>query len=332
MYIRSNSSTSGFQGASYYTAPNPPYGATMVYYLKEAPKTKKQKRQEAERDAERKKQPFHYATIEELRAEAEEEPPALVFTITDADGKLVRRISAPAAPGVQRVTWDFRYSPPAVSAAPAQLPPGVTLPEGVTFGPQGALAMPGKYNVTVALRVDGKATPLPGAQSFNVVAEGAENLAAADRTALADFQKKVSALQRAISAAGDIAAATKTRISLLKRAAQEVDATKLAADAEQFDNQIDALLHALRGNRPNNEIPPPSINERINTVAQRIRFSTGRPTQTQTEQYNLAAEEFKPVMARLRALVEDELPKLEKALEKAGAPLTPGRLPDWNNE
>ncbi len=330
MYIRSNSSTNGFQGASYYTAPNPPYGATMVYYLKEAPKTKKQKRLEAERDAERKKQPFHYATIEELRAEAEEEPPALIFTITDADGKLVRRISAPAAPGVQRVTWDFRYSPPAVSAAPPQLPPGVTLPEGFTFGPQGVLAMPGKYNVAVALRVDGKATPLPGAQSFNVVAEGAENLAAADRAALQEFQRKVSALQRAINGAGDVAAATKTRIGLLKRAANEVDATKLAADTEQFDNQIDAILHALRGNRPNNEIPPPSISDRIGAVSQTIRFSTGRPTQTQIEQYNLAAEQFKPIMARLRAMVEDELPKLEKALEKAGAPLTPGRLPDWN--
>jgi photosystem II stability/assembly factor-like uncharacterized protein len=332
MHIRSNSSFSGFQGSAYYTAPNPAYGATIVYYLKEAPKTKRQKRQEAERAAEREKKPIRYPTIEELRAETEEEPPALVFTITDADGKLVRRVNAPAAPGVQRVTWDFRYAPPAVSAAPPQLPPGVTLPEGFTFGPQGALAMPGKYNVSMALRVDGKTTPLAGSQSFNVVAEGAENMSVTDRAALAEFQKKVSALQRAVSGAGDVASATKTRIGLLKRAALEADQGKIADDLEAMNNRIDAILHALRGNRPNSEIPPPSINERINTVAQRIRFSVGKPTPTQTEQYNLAAEEFKPVLSRLREIVEDELPKIEKALEKAGAPLTPGRLPDWNNE
>jgi hypothetical protein len=73
MYVRSNTSFAGSQGASFYTASNPPYGAAIAYYLKEAPKTLKQKRQEAERDAEKKKQPFKYPTIDELRAESEEE-------------------------------------------------------------------------------------------------------------------------------------------------------------------------------------------------------------------------------------------------------------------
>src|SRR5258708_16412030 len=57
MYSRSNSSFAGSQGASFFTAPNPPYGAAFTYYLKEAPKTLKQKRQELERIADRMKQP-----------------------------------------------------------------------------------------------------------------------------------------------------------------------------------------------------------------------------------------------------------------------------------
>ncbi len=84
MYIRSNTVSASSQGASFYTAPNPAYGATMVYYLKESPKTLRQKRVEAERNAERQKQPFRYPSIEELRNETEEEAPALLFTITDS--------------------------------------------------------------------------------------------------------------------------------------------------------------------------------------------------------------------------------------------------------
>ncbi|NJM53548.1 MAG: hypothetical protein HC846_09270 [Blastocatellia bacterium] len=79
MFVRSNTTFAGFQGASFYTAPNPAYGATFAYFLKEAPKTMRQKRQEAERAAERAKQPFKYPSIAELRAEAEEEAPTLIL-------------------------------------------------------------------------------------------------------------------------------------------------------------------------------------------------------------------------------------------------------------
>ena len=42
-----------FQGASFYTAPNPPFGATFTYYLKDALKTKKAARREQEQKLER---------------------------------------------------------------------------------------------------------------------------------------------------------------------------------------------------------------------------------------------------------------------------------------
>jgi len=330
MYVRSNASFASSQGASFYTAPNPAYGAVFTYYLKEAPKTLRQKRQEAEREAERKKQPFRYATIEELRAETEEEPPALLFTVTDSEGKVVRRISAPATAGVQRVTWDFRYSPPSISATPPQLPPGVTLPEGATFGPQGSLVMPGKYSITMALKVNGITTPLEGSQSFNVMVEGKEKMTPAELLALTEFQRKVSALQRAVNAANDVATQTKARITLLRRAANEAPVAnqKLVDDAKALDKKIDEILNELRGGRENSEIPPPSISSRIGNVAGTIRLSSTKPTQTQIEHFNIADSEFKPVLARLKALVDVEIPKLEKALEDAGAPLTPGRLPE----
>lgn len=335
MYVRSNSSFAGSQGASFYTAPNPAYGATFTYFLKESPKTMRQKRQEAERDAERKKQPFKYPSIAELRAETEEEPPAVIFTITDVDGNIVRRLNAPAGAGIQRTVWDMRYTPPAITA---QQPGGPGGPGGggggggfggFGGGPQGPLVMPGKYTVTMAMRVNGVVTALPGSQSFSVMVEGKENISAEDAKSLAEFQRKVSSLQRAVGAASNVATEAKTRIGLLKRAAADAptENKKLIEQAEAFDNLIDSLINEIRGGRENTEIPPPSIAQRIGNVAGTIRLSTVKPTQSQLANYELANSEFTPVLARLRNLIETDLPKFEKELEAAGAPLTPGRLP-----
>ena len=75
----------GFQGDNFFLAENPPYGVNFSYYLKDKLKTKKEKRQEAEKEAAKKNQPIQYPTGHQLRAEADEEPPALFFTIIDAD-------------------------------------------------------------------------------------------------------------------------------------------------------------------------------------------------------------------------------------------------------
>ncbi len=340
MYIRSNVSFSGSQGGSFYAAQNPAYGATFSYFIKEAPQTMRQKRQAAERAAERAKTPIHYPSMAELRAETEEEPAAVLFTITDAEGKIVRRLTAPSGQGIQRTVWDMRYTGPSVSAAAGggfsgrggggggAGGGGGEPPEGggggFGGGPQGPLVMPGKYTVTMSQRVNGVVTALPGSQTFSITVEGREKMTAAEIAALSVFQQKVSALQRALTGASASATEAKARIGLLKRAAEEAPVTdnkKWMDQAEAMDNEIDAIINKLRGGRENTEIPPPSITQRVQVVASGIRLSTVKPTQTQIEQYDIASSEFKPVLARLKALVDGELPKFEKVLEDSGAPL-----------
>jgi hypothetical protein len=45
-----------------------------------------------------------------------------------------------------------------------------------------------------------------------------------------------------------------------------------------------------------------------------------------------ASEEFSPVLARLKELVEVDLKGIETTLERLGAPWTPGRVPEWKQE
>src|ERR1700719_3273032 len=101
-----------FQGESFYTAENPPFGATFTYYLKEDLKTRKTKRQEAERDAQKKGAPIGWPSQPDLRAEEEEEAPAVIFTVSDSSGRVVRRLTGPVTAGMQRVSWDLRYPAP----------------------------------------------------------------------------------------------------------------------------------------------------------------------------------------------------------------------------
>jgi hypothetical protein len=60
--------------------------------------------------------------------------------------------------------------------------------------------------------------------------------------------------------------------------------------------------------------------------------ATSTPTATQKRNYEIAATDFKPVLDKLRTLVLTDLAKVEAAAEAAGAPWTPGRVPDWKPE
>ena len=108
-----------FQGESTFTAENPPFGATFSYYLKDELKTKKAKRQDAEKEAAKKGASGDRCRIRLiLSAEEEEEAPAIIFTITDSSGRVVRRLTGPVTAGMQRVSWDLRYPAPSLPPPP----------------------------------------------------------------------------------------------------------------------------------------------------------------------------------------------------------------------
>ena len=321
------------QGEAFYTADNPPFGATFTYFLKETLKTRKTRRQEAERAADRQNAVLTMPTGDDLRAEEEEDAPTIIFNITDASGRLVRRLTAPTNAGIQRVTWDLRYPPNSVSSPP----PADAAPDSAFEGPSGSLVMPGKYKVSFAKRVNGVMTPLSAPQEFTVTVEGLSGMSAEDRTSLVEFQQKVGRLQRAVSGALETANSLKPRLALIKRALLDTPGAsdKLLDDAANLDKRTNEILRSLRGDvvlRGRNENTAPSVGDRVGAIIGAQRMSTARPTRTQTTQYTVAAQDFERVLADLRTLVEVDLARLEKEMEAAGAPWTPGRIPVWKEQ
>jgi len=199
------------------------------------------------------------------------------------------------------------------------------------------LVMPGAYKVTAAMRVNGVFTPLGQAQEFQVTVEGQERMSPADRGALVEFQQKVARLQRALQGALATANALKPRLAAIRRALLETPAApeKLLSDASVLDKRTNEILRALQGDqalRQRNMNLPPSISERVGDIVGSQRMSTARPTQTQIDQYAAAAQDFETALNQLRQLIEGDLAKLEKQMEAAGAPWTPGRIPEWKDQ
>ena len=66
--------------------------------------------------------------------EAEEEEPAIILAVSDADGTPVRVITGPTAAGLHRVTWDLRLPPVNRRVPPATSEP--TVPPLTTATPK----------------------------------------------------------------------------------------------------------------------------------------------------------------------------------------------------
>ena len=191
--------------------------------------------------------------------------------------------------------------------------------------------------MTLSKRVGGKIVPLGPAREFQVVLDANSSLSPADGQEHFAFQAQVVKLQRAIAGTQEAATELASRLDRIKRT---LDHTP-GADAKwkdvvrKLEEKNRAILRALRGDaaaRERNENTPPSIAERVGYVAGAQRSALQRPTGTQRESYDIASQELRQELAKLRTLIEAELPPLERALDAAGAPWTPGRLPEWNEK
>lgn len=317
-----------FQGDSYFAAANPPFGAVFTYYLKDDIKTRKKKRWEAESQVEKAggNEPVKYPTWEQLRAEEREVDPAVVMIVSDEAGNVVRRITGPVTKGFHRLAWDLRYPPP----SPIELKE----PEPNPFSPPppGPLAAPGKYNVRIAKRVDGVETVIGAPQTFNVVPLYLSVMKESDRAAVLDFQQKAARLQRAVMGADKATSDALNRVKHIRRALDQMEGAdpKLLAQVNAVDAALRDIDDAIKGDpilRSHHEPAPPSLIDRVNTSVG-VLTTTSAPTTTQKEALALAHDEAVKMLERLRKTVQTDLAAIEKQLNAAGAPWTPGRIPE----
>lgn len=309
-------------GASFYKADNPPFGATFTYYIKEAPKTLKQQRQEKEKELIKKSEPVYYPSFDDLRKEDDEEKPFLLFTVYDDAGNVVRKLKTSISSGINRFTWDLRYA----STDPIK--------KATDENPGGYPVIPGKYKVTMSVSIDGVLKEVAGPVEFEAKVLNNVTLPASDRSELAAFQKKVNELNRAVNGAIEVSSDLKNKIEIIKTAIKQTANApqRLIDEANRIADENTALYRKLVDDdvlSKRNEPTYPSISARVGEVVYGMWSSTSAPTNSYKQNYQIAADEFKPVLETLKRLVEIDLKNIETELNKLNAPWTPGRVPDW---
>lgn len=318
----------GFMGASHYTADNPPVGATFTWFLKNDVKTKKDLRREWEKKQIKDGKEIRYPTYDELEAETKEEAPYLLFTIRDPGGNIVRQLKTKPKKGVNRITWDGRY----VTKSPVSLSPQ----EPSVFGNPdlGSFAMPGEYTVSMAQSVGGKITDLTTPINFRLTTLGGVTLPAKDRAALVAFQQEAAELQRAFDGAAALLGDTENRVKHIRQATYAIaqPPAALLADVQALEQKIYDLKKAFFGDGIAPRIDQGaqmSIGDRLGAMAYEIWSTSSAPTTTQREALRIAGVAFRTELENLRRLVDLDVKNVEKKLEEAKAPYTPGRVPVW---
>jgi len=311
------------QGASFFIAPNPPFGATFTYYLQDEILTRKKTRRESEKSVEEQGGDTPYPGWDALREESLEEDPAIVLTGRDANGEVMRRLTGSVEAGFHRVAWDLRYP----SVAPWK--PGAE-PASGDATESGYLVAPGTFTVSAAKRVGGDLVEFGRTESFEVVPLREGTLPGATPERMAAFKRELADLQRAIQGAAAAIDETAVQLDGIREALTRSTAGDAGLDDEvrRLDRQLDTLRETLSGNsvrRRAGDPGPIPITRRIEVAERGNGYSTYGPTPTHLASVEIARGRFTGLRRELARLIDVELPELKKKLDAAGVPWTPGR-------
>lgn len=319
----------GSMGDNHFTVPNPPFGAVFTYYLPQSLNSQKQLRHQKEKELEKQKKPIPFPGWDTLQNEEYEDQPAIILTIKNADNQVIRRISAPSTTGFNRITWDLRYPSlnPTTLHEPKDPPPWFQ-------PPQGPFVAPGTFTVSMEKRINGQYYPLSSPQSFSVQPLGLASLTPNDRNEVLAFQEKCGRLQRALFGARAASSEALKRIQYIKKAILDTPNANPALRTEtlRIEKEINDILKEIDGDPIlywRSEPIPLSLNDRVKTQTD----VTHGITSTNKQNYDIAANCFEILLPKLKKLLEHDIQSLEKLIEAAGAPWTPGRpIPDWKKE
>lgn len=310
------------QGASYFQAPNPPFGATFTYYLPEPIRTRQEQRREREKPLEETGEDTSYPGWEALETEALEDEPAIVLTVKDANGNVVRHVEGPVTAGFHRISWDLRFPAPDPWVPEDKREPS-------RHDPAGVLVEPGTYTVHLARRLDGKLEDLNQAQSFELNSIRQPTLpgtAQGDRVA---FSRWVDELKRAVSGAVSAIDELVVAIDAIKEVTVRSTAdASLYEEANSISQRAQRLRKRLTGDQARDYMGDPGpvpIDRRLHAAGFGARATAHGPTATQSRSLQIADEDFAEVGPTLDRLIDTEFRALKEKLDAAGVPWTPGR-------
>ena len=301
-----------FSGATY-SAPNPPRGSLIRYYLRdewEALMAEDGDEDEGEHEDGEGDEGEHEdgdadedgdEDADDEEGEDADEPAGFALTITDSNGNHVRTLEAPAEAGINEAIWNWRFDAP--YEADGQQGGGGG---GGGFGgggtPQGPIALPGVY--TVSMEAGGQTH----SSTVEIQADPRRSMSMADRMAR---QETLMSLHRL---AVPIREATQA-ISRLEGQLDDAEELIDGADdpPEGIEEELEAIREALEA------VQEDVTGARRNAgVAGAIQQSSTLPTEDQMWQVDHAWELMGETVGELNELIQTRVPALNAQLYAEG--------------
>ncbi|NOZ34412.1 MAG: glycosyl hydrolase [Chlorobi bacterium] len=315
------------QGETDYFAKNPPYGAIFTYYLKEVPLSTKEARRKKEKELFKKAEKIPQPSWKEQEDENREEPSYLLFTIKDSEGNVVKKLTAKPAKGINRISWNLAYDNP--------YPVKEDLKKFNPFKKNnaGMPVLPGTYKVTMGISDKGVYKKLCDPIAFKVVKLNNSTLPASDENALAAYLKDLTNTVRVMNGTVKFVENLQKKIVLMKQTALEAsgvspETMQTIQNAEKTANDLMFVLEGVSPKASYEEIPPHKLplEIRLQDLAWAHISSTSAVTETERSQLTIVKDELPAVIAEIKKLATQTIPEIEKTLNNAGAPWTPGRI------
>ena len=270
---------------------NPPYGASLNYYLKSAPKGD------------------------------------VNLVIQDAAGKTVRTLTGPKQAGLNRIWWDLRFT----QTKQMRLRTSPEYAPEITVGPEGwrphsgerriaVLAPPGTY--TVKLTVDGQEY----SQKLNVLKDPHSNGTESDIQTQTKLVTSLSVeLNGTVDAVNQIESLRAQLASLKTELGSNENAAAIRSSADQLNSKLieieDNLFQMKATGRGQDGVRwSPKLSEKIGYLADEVSSSDFQPTTQQVAVHDELKEQSATYRQRLNLLVEKEVAAFNALLRQRNVP------------
>ena len=311
----------GNTGADYFFSKNPTFGAVFTYHLSDDFSTKKEARKKREKELNKKKLNVPFPGWDALDLEKNEKGAKVLLTIQDPQGNIIRKISAKAKKGSNRIAWDLKHF------NPFSIPENGKIKKGGYNS--GALAIPQAYTATLYLEDNGVVTQLDEPIVFDVkpIREGV--LQGVSHQEYDEYRNNLSALIKKLDVLEDVLERSEEKLMALKAALNNSNIVPgpINKEIQALQKEAIAIKKSVEGSPSKDEIgerTPPSIQTHLR-VAYRGMMSTYGPTPLHQKSMALGKKMTLEIESKVMSLQNDKIKPLEQKLKTLGAPYIQGQ-------
>lgn len=320
------------QGSMYYIADNPPYGATITYYVDSVPMTEKELRKAEEKKLFEKGEYIPQPSARDLSLEEREIKPYLIFTITDEEGNVINKIYKSASKGINRVTWNFTYP----GYQPVSTDKFNPVPDDrgrSRWGGGGISVMPGRYLVSMAMYAKGEIKDLAGPEPFVCKPLDIVTMPVTDPVAKEKWIKEMTDFAKTAYGAISYTSELEGKINSIMQAIHQTPEAPAALmkEAAALDDEIEEIIYLIRGisvGASTEETPPSpvSLSARLSTMARSLYGNSGDISGIADQQFRILKKDFPALLERIQKAGK-AIDDLDAKLDGIKAPWTSGRVP-----